>query len=143
MEHYVANKKLSGRRINGPLYDLKTVQKSIRDKTYQENITEAFYVANKSCIKEMEDLSFTRREVLEIILALDDREKTKGGDYKNSETCSASDGSTYDCDVYSIKYDEIRRSRINMPGITEFYIKFKIDYTMNTPFSIILLRIHL
>jgi hypothetical protein len=143
MEHYVANKKLLGRRLDGPLYDLKTVQQSIRDKTYQENITEAFYVANKSCEKEMECLSFTRHEVLEIILALDYRKKIECGDYKNSEKCSASDGSTYDCDVYSIKYDEKRRSRINRIGITEFYLKFKIDYTMNNPFSIILLRIHL
>ena len=105
------------RRINkGPLLDLTAVQAAITSKQLSD---QGVWPATRRCRNSLEDYGWSFGFVLEMFSCL------LPEDYKNSEWCDVDGSRTVPCDVYRIRFDEVRRKR--NPKACEVYLKFSID----------------
>lgn len=99
-----------------PLIDLAELQLAIaQGRLTQDGVWPATR-RSRNCL---EDYGWSYGDVLQMLRCL------LAEDYKESEWCAVDGGRTVPADVYTIRYDEVRRQR-HASGL-EFYVKFSID----------------
>lgn len=109
----------SRRAINvrgSPLIDLLALQQCVRTGALQ---ADDVWVATHKAQRDLENLRWTLGDLLDCLLCL------HAEDYRGSEWCTDQRGTWHPCDAYAIRYDDVRKCRINRSDIN-YYLKFSV-----------------
>lgn len=104
-------------RVRGlPLIDLLALQKGVRTGALQPDDV---WVATHKAQRDLENLRWTLGDLLDCLVCL------HAEDYRGSEWCTDQRRNWHPCDAYAIRYDDVRKCRINRSDIN-YYLKFSV-----------------
>ena len=99
-----------------PLIDLLALQQCVHTGGLQPDDV---WVATHKAQRDLENLRWTLGDLLDCLVCL------HAEDYRGSEWCTDQRGNWHPCDAYAIRYDDVRKCRINRSDIN-YYLKFSV-----------------
>lgn len=104
-----------------PLFDLPALQAELQAGTLG---IDDVWIATDKCGKDLQQLKWTTRDLLDFILCLRPYQLNQQHDFEDARWCKDSGGRWHPCDAYATWYDTTNKCRAQA-GVN-VYVKFSI-----------------